>query len=136
MGGSYSGGMGGAVEGGGYGGGEHRGGMRGPGMMAGTGGPPVMFHIEIVNHGAATATVSVEDFHSALGNFVVFPEKLVVEPAKSAEFEPMTSRVAAEFSELNVSLTLREGERTEQKVVAMHLMTPPPASPASPAEAQ
>ena len=96
------------------------------------GGPAVMIHIQLTNHGTDPLVVSVPDFSSVLGNFVVFPAQLTVAPGQSAEFEPMTSRLGGEFSEVDASLTLSAGSRVEKKVIAMRQLPATAAPPAVP----
>jgi hypothetical protein len=95
--------------------------------------PPVMVHIDLTNKGATAATVSVTDFSSPLGNFVVFPDHLDLAPGQTAAFEPMTSSLGDDFSEVSITLTMHLGSRTEKQVVTLHQVTPPAQPPAPPA---
>jgi len=54
---------------------------------------PIQLRLRLTNHGPAPADVAVEDFDSALGNFVVQPEMITVKPGESVEAEPMISRL-------------------------------------------
>ncbi|MBL9213929.1 MAG: hypothetical protein JNG83_00485 [Opitutaceae bacterium] len=132
------GGMGGP-DGGGYAGG------RGPGigdqdgprprpprgaMGPGAGGPPVMITLRLTNHGSAPVTVAATDFASVLGNFVVLPESLVLEPGQSAAFEPMTSRLGGDYTEVDANLTLKIGDREEKQTIPMR-QVPEPAPEAN-----
>jgi hypothetical protein len=91
--------------------------------------PPVSFHLRFVNHGETPAVVEVLDFNSALGNFVVRPEKITVPPGDSADAEPMTSRLGDADGELPVTIRLRLDGRVEKQVVTLHPVPagPPPA---------
>ena len=93
------------------------------------GGPPVMIHIQLTNKSSDQLIVSATDFSSALGNFVVLPEKLIIDPGLSAEFEPMTSRLGGDFSEVNVTLTLSIAGREEKKTITLRLIAPPVSPP-------
>src|SRR5258708_12738695 len=132
-GGGYSGGGGmggGGRRGGGQGAGETEGetggGMRPAGLRPG-GGPPGMIHIQVTNKGPAPVVVSATDFNSPLGNFVVLPEKLTLEPAQSAEFDPMPSRLGGASSEGKMTLTFTTAPPPHN-----HTLTLPPEPPAPP----
>lgn len=86
----------------------------GPRPMMG-GGRPVMIHLRFTNHGTAHVELQIADFLSPLGNFVVRPEKLILEPGRSLETEPMTSQLAGAFSEVTATLVLRLDGRAEKK---------------------
>jgi len=94
---------------------------------AASGGPPVFIHLRFTNHGTAHADVLVADFLSELGNFVVQPEKLSLDPGQSAEVEPMTSRLAAAVEQVDVTLALRLDGRGERKTITLHQLPAPPA---------
>lgn len=79
------------------------------------GGRPVMIHLRFTNQGTAAVELQIVDFLSALGNFVVRPEKLTLEPCQALETEPMTSQLAGAFSEVTATLALRLGGRNEKK---------------------
>jgi hypothetical protein len=82
-------------------------------------GPPVMIHLRFTNHGTERVELRIVDFLSPLGNFVVQPEKLVLEPGQSAETEPMTSRIAGEASDSEITLNLQAGARRETKTMEL-----------------
>ncbi len=79
------------------------------------GGRPVMIHLRFTNHGTAAVELHITDFLSPLGNFVVRPEKLALEPGQSLETEPMTSQLAGAFTEATATLVLRVGDRAEKR---------------------
>lgn len=79
------------------------------------GGRLVMIHLRFTNRGTAAIELQVADFVSPLGNFVVRPEKLTLEPGQSRETEPMTSQLAGAFSEVTATLVLRLDGRAEKK---------------------
>jgi hypothetical protein len=115
-----SGGFGGNIAGGvpfGEGGRPSRefGGAPAAGTRPMPGGRPVMIHLHFTNHGPAAVELQITDFLSPLGNFVVRPEKLTLEPGQSLETEPMTSQLAGAFSEATATLVLRLGDRAEKR---------------------
>ena len=96
--------------------------------------PPVMIHLRFTNKGNTRADLLIADFLSPLGNFVVEPDHLALEPGQTLEVEPMTSRLAGEISGTTVTLALRLAGQGEKKDVALSLASeaapePPPAEP-------
>lgn len=67
----------------------------------------VSFHLRLVNHAAFPVEVEVTDFNSDLGNFVVEPEKITLEPNESAEAEPMTSRLGVTSDAIPLTISVR-----------------------------
>jgi len=92
---------------------------------AANGTPPIVIHLRFTNHGTGHADLLITDFLSPLGNFVVEPEKLALEPGQSLEVEPMTSRVVDEFSQAEVILTLRLNGHSERKTLTLTLAPAP-----------
>lgn len=130
-GGRMRGGMGGG--GGGMGGGPPGGGMRGGDdsdmprvAMHASNMPPLKLRLWLTNHGTTEAVVEVLDFNSALGNFVVQPDKLVVPPGETVETEPMISRLGIPGDEIPLTVRLRSAGKTEQQVLTLRQVTPPP----------
>ena len=99
-----------------------------PAMMSGR---PVLIHLRFTNQGAAAITVQVLDFVSALGNFVVRPDHLVVGPGQAIETEPMSSELAGEIGGTDAMLRLRVGDQTEKKTFALAAVPAPAAPPAA-----
>ena len=91
--------------------------------------PPVMIHLRFTNHGTTQAELLIADFLSPLGNFVVQPEKLILEPGQTIEVEPMTSRLVGEISGTTVTLALRLAGHGEKKVIPLSIVPPPAISP-------
>jgi hypothetical protein len=85
------------------------------------GSPPVMIHLRFTNHGPEKADLVITDFLSPLGNFVVHPDQLALDPGQSLEVEPMTSRLAGEVSGGEVSLSLKLGKQQETKTITLEL---------------
>jgi len=89
-----------------------------------------MIHLRFTNNGTAKAELLIADFLSPLGNFVVEPEKLSLEPGQTIEVEPMTSRLAGEISGATVTLALRlAGQGEKKNVVLVIVPEPTPETP-------
>lgn len=122
---------GGGGEPGGPGGGGP--GMRPPGEMGGDearpamgmrptetrAAPPVAIHLRFTNHGTAPVDLAIVDFLSPLGNFVVQPSTLRLEPGQSAAVEPMASRLAGEVASGEITLKLQIGGSRESKTIVL-----------------
>jgi len=93
---------------------------------AANGGPAVMIHLRFTNTGATHADLLVTDFLSELGNFVVQPDHVALEPGQTVEVDPMTSRLAGEVAQAEITLTLRLEGHSEKKVITLVLVPPPP----------
>jgi hypothetical protein len=91
--------------------------------------PPVIIHLRFTNNGSTPTEIVIADFLSPLGNFVVTPEKLTLQPGQAVEVEPMTSRLAGEVTGGEISLSLRQGSRRETKVITLK-PEPTPSTPA------
>ncbi|MES1194497.1 MAG: hypothetical protein ABUL65_01295, partial [Opitutus sp.] len=96
------------------------------------GSPPVMIHLRFTNHGTAHADLVIDDFLSPLGNFVVQPEKLALDPDQAVEVEPMTSRLAGEMTSGEITLTLKLGSAKETKTITLALKPEPAPTPSVP----
>jgi hypothetical protein len=111
---------------------EFAGGPGGPGggprVMAG-GGRPVLIHLRFTNQGNDPVVLRIADFLSPLGNFVVRPEQLTLQPGESRETEPMTSQLAGAFTETTVTLVLRLGDKSEKKSFPLKAVPAPAAQP-------
>ncbi len=99
------------------------------------GSPPVMIHLRFTNNGTEHAEVLIADFSSALGNFVVHPEKVGLDPGQSVEVEPMTSRLAGDEAAGDITLELRLGGARETKTIALALKPEPATPPPQPSTA-
>ena len=95
-----------------------------------TNAPPVQFRLRLTNHGTEPVVVEVPDFNSAMGNFVVQPRSLTLEPGASVEADPMTSRLGVTAEELPVTVGLRTGGTTERREVK--LRPKPSETPSAP----
>lgn len=139
--------MGGGMKSGGMGGGRRGGGEGPPGMgdpgfdrprssLHASNLPPVQLRLRLTNHGSEPAVVTVVDFNSAIGNFVVQPEKITVPPGGSVEAEPMISRLGVPADEVPLTVRLLLDGRPEKQVLRLRLVSepphPPPSAPAAP----
>jgi hypothetical protein len=94
--------------------------------------PPVVIHLRFTNKGSDHVDLQIADFLSPLGSFVVQPEKLSLDPGQSAEVEPMTSRVANELEQAEVTLTLGLNGHGQKKTIMLKpAPTPPAPAPAT-----
>jgi hypothetical protein len=132
----HHGGMGGMPPGGpggpGMEGAGPRSGALGPVDRAGS--PPVMIHLRLTNLGTDKTEIIVADFSSALGNFVVRPDKLTLDPGQSMEVAPMTSRLAGQVAIGTATLVLRRGQDREERIITLQAkpgkIPPAPTAPA------
>jgi hypothetical protein len=125
--------------GGGMGGGHRGGGHSGGGAMGGTSDsgpqsppihainqPGVELRLRLTNREAGQIVVEVLDFNSALGDFVVLPEKIVVRPGESVEAEPMVSRLGVGATEIPLTLRIRIEGKTDQQVLPLKVVEEAP----------
>jgi hypothetical protein len=89
--------------------------------------PPIVIHLRFTNKGSEHLDLQIADFLSPLGSFVVEPEKLSLDPGQSVEVEPMTSRVASELDQTEVTLTLGLNGHGQKKTVVLKPAPTPPA---------
>jgi hypothetical protein len=92
---------------------------------AASGHAPVMIHLRLTNQGSERLDVYVPDFLSPLGNFVIEPAKLTLDPGQALEVEPMTSRLVDDIDGTTVTLTLHIAGHTEKKVITLQAAAPP-----------
>ena len=81
--------------------------------------PPVTLHLILINPGAEPLTVTMLDFNSDLGNFVVDPDTLTVAPGEVSEPTPMVSQLGVTSNEIPVKVTLKLGSRKETRTVVV-----------------
>lgn len=117
-GGRYSGGGSRGGGGGGSGGGRDDGTPQAPPIHA-SNGPVIQLRLRLTNHGPEPVVVEVVDFDSTLGDFVVQPEKITVQPGASIEADPMVSRLGMVPGEIPLTIKLQIDTRTEQQVLAL-----------------
>ena len=134
-------GRGGGGHRGGGGGGNHGGGAEGGANEAGPQAPPirainqpgVQLRLRLTNHRDVPIVVEVVDFNSDLGDFVVQPAQITVQPGESVEADPMVSRLGVGAEEIPLTVKLRIDGRSDQQVLALKTVkeeapaAPPPA---------
>jgi hypothetical protein len=81
--------------------------------------PPVTLHLILINTGDQPITPIVTDFDSDLGNFVVYPDTLVVPAGQTAEPTAMVSQLGVSSDEIPVTVTMRLGKAKETHVVVL-----------------
>ncbi|HEY1793095.1 MAG TPA: hypothetical protein VGG34_09270 [Opitutaceae bacterium] len=95
--------------------------------------PPVTIHIILTNSADHSMTVSVEDFASDLGDFVVDPETLTIDAGQTSEPTPMVSDLGVSSDTIPFKVTLRYGADRETKtfpVTDIIDQAPPAPAPA------
>jgi hypothetical protein len=98
-------------------------------VFAGNPVPPVTLHLILTNTGTSTATVQLIDFNSDLGNFVIDPDSLTIDPGKTAEPTPMVSNLGVSSDLIPFTVTLKcEGSRETQTVPVKSVAIPPDAA--------
>jgi hypothetical protein len=75
--------------------------------------------LRFTNTSAQSITFRISDVNSTLGDFVPRPETLTVAPGGQGSVEPMLSNLNSDFDELDVTVTLRFGEKTETHVLKL-----------------
>ena len=97
----------------------------------------VSFHVRLFNHASYPVEVEVLDFNSDLGDFVVEPEKILIQANASAETEPMTSRLGVTSDAIPLTVTIRyKGQAPtharEKQVLVLKPVPAPAPNPMSP----
>ena len=98
-------------------------------VYVGTPLPPVTLHLILINPGDQAVTATILDFESELGNFVLDPDKLVVEAGLSAEPTPMVSQLGVTSDNIPVTVTLKVGSTKETHVIQMKNLLGPDGKP-------
>jgi hypothetical protein len=89
-----------------------------PRMAGGIGAPPRMtLHISLINRGTDPMDVYVTDVVSALGNFAVRPEHLLLAPGQQGELEPFNASFAENIEGLPVEVRVRRGTERESQIL-------------------
>ncbi len=99
-------------------------------MAVGSPMPPVTLHLKLHNKTDITASVTLIDFDSDLGNFAIHPDVLSLAPDQVAEPDTMVSQLGVGSDEIPFKVTLKRGGRKETKMVLVRALTPsqPPAA--------
>jgi hypothetical protein len=81
--------------------------------------PPVTLHLILINPGPKPITVTVTDFESELGNFVVYPDTLTLAPGQSEEVTPMVSQLGVTSEEIPFTVALKVGTAKDKHTVVV-----------------
>jgi len=81
--------------------------------------PPVTLHLILINTGDQQLTATVTDFNSDLGNFVIYPDTLVVPAGQTAEPTAMVSQLGVSSDEIPVTVTVKLGKAKETHAVVL-----------------
>lgn len=81
--------------------------------------PRLALTFTFVNKSSRPLVFSVTDANSALGDFAPQPPTLTIGPGQKAEVDPMLSTIEDNFDELDVSVSVRLGGRTETKTLKL-----------------
>jgi hypothetical protein len=92
--------------------------------------PPVTLHLILTNSGPGTLSVTIDDFESDLGNFVVDPEVITLAPGQTAEPTPMVSQLGVTSDDIPVTVTLIVAGQKETQKIDLRDVVDKPASPA------
>ena len=88
--------------------------------------PRLALTLRFINPGDRPLTFGIADVNSSLGDFAPRPEILTVAPGLPGAVDPMLSNQDNNFEELDVSVAIKIGGKTETHV--LHLHRPPEAA--------
>jgi hypothetical protein len=92
--------------------------------------PRLALTLTFANPGSKLIMISVVEVSSGLGNFAPRPEQLTLGPGQQGSLDPMLSNLDNNFDELDVTLTVKIGDRRETQVLKLRkVQEPPPAAP-------
>lgn len=91
--------------------------------------PPVTLHLILINSAEQPLTVTVTDFESELGNFVVYPDTLVIAAGQTNEPTAMVSQLGVSSDEIPVTVSIRLGGAKETHVVLLRNLLGPDGKP-------
>jgi hypothetical protein len=92
--------------------------------------PPVTLHLVLTNSGPGPLSVTVDDFESDLGNFVVDPEVIALAPGQTAEPTPMVSQLGVSSDTIPFTVSLIVAGQKETRVIQVRDVVDAPAAPA------
>jgi len=81
--------------------------------------PPVTLHLILLNAGPDEVSVSMIDFDSDLGNFVIDPDTVTIPPGRTAEPTPMVSQLGVNSDEIPFKVRLRLGKASESRTITV-----------------
>jgi hypothetical protein len=96
--------------------------------------PPVTLHLLLTNAGPGALSVTVDDFESDLGNFVVDPEVISLAPGQTAEPTPMVSQLGVSSDDIPFTVALIVAGQKETRKIEVKDVIDKPASPAPAAQ--
>jgi hypothetical protein len=76
--------------------------------------------LRFINPGARPVTFTIADVNSTLGDFAPRPETLTVAPGQLGSVDPMLSNRDDEFEELDVTVVIKIGGKTETQILHLH----------------
>lgn len=92
--------------------------------------PRLALTLTFANPGSKVIMISVVEINSGLGNFVPRPEELTLGPGQQGSLDPMLSNLDYNFDELDLTLTVKIGDRRETQVLKLRkVQEPPPTAP-------
>jgi len=103
-------------------------------VMMGAPLPPVTLHLVLTNSGPGTLSVTIDDFESDLGNFVVDPDVIVLAPGQTAEPTPMVSQLGVTSDDIPVTVSLIVAGQKETRKIEVKDVVDKPANPAPSAQ--
>jgi hypothetical protein len=95
--------------------------------------PPVTLHLILINTGDQPLTATVTDFNSDLGNFVIYPDTLVVPAGQTTEPTAMVSQLGVSSDEIPVTVAMRLGTAKETHVIVLRNLLDESGKPKAPA---
>ena len=100
-------------------------------VVQGTPLPPVTLHLILTNAGPGPLSVTIDDFESELGNFVVDPEVIALAPGETAEPTPMVSQLGVSSDDIPFTVTLIVGGQKETQRIEVKDALDAPRPPAA-----
>jgi hypothetical protein len=94
--------------------------------------PPVTLHLVLTNAGPGPLSVTVDDFESDLGNFVVDPEVIALAPGQTVEATPMVSQLGVSSDDIPFTVRLVVAGQKETRTIEVKDVIDTPANPPAP----
>jgi hypothetical protein len=82
--------------------------------------PRLALALRFINPGARPVTFTIADVNSTLGDFAPRPETLTVAPGQLGSVDPMLSNSDDDFEELDVTVAIKIGGKTETQILHLH----------------
>jgi hypothetical protein len=103
-------------------------------VMLGAPLPPVTLHLFLTNAGPGTLSVTIDDFNSELGNFVVDPEVISLAPGETQEPIPMVSQLGVSSDDIPFTVSLIVAGQKETRTIEVKDVIDAAAPPAPAAQ--